>query len=316
MRTALTLALLTVLSVFAVAQEILIHKKPDPSIPPFAVQLKRTVIDIELSCKRNSTMGPVNDGVGTFGGTGFLVTYPAPGGLFFHYLVTNRHVALCWDEDNRPQDVRSVSLRVNTKDRASKIIKLSDNGNVGWRIPEDDSVDIAVTPITPADDWEVSTIPVDAFATKAFLSTNNVAEGSQILLSGYFYQFPGNRRVEPIVRQGILSMIPDEPMMTTTGKIGNVYLGDVHIFGGNSGSPVMVAADALAIGGYRLIGVVSGYYYEDADFNLEIATTVRGKTKANSGIAMIVPADLLHDLLERSDLKGPRDAYQASVSHR
>jgi hypothetical protein len=35
-------------------------------------------------------------------------------------------------------------------------------------------------------------------------------------------------------------MIPDEPMMTTTGKLGSLYLGDVHIFGGNSGSPVLV----------------------------------------------------------------------------
>ena len=132
---------------------------------------------------------------------------------------------------------------------------------------------------------------------------------SPIILAGYFYQFPGEKKSQAIVRQGVLSMLPDEPMMTTTGKLGDVYLGDVHIFGGNSGSPVLVAGDVLAMEGYRLLGVVSGYYFEDADFNLEISTTVRGTTHGNSGIAMIVPADYLKSLLDDPAIKGPRDAY-------
>ncbi len=39
----------------------------------------------------------------------------------------------------------------------------------------------------------------------------------------------------------------------------------------------MVSTDLLNMGGYHLLGVVSGYYYENEDFNLEIATTVKGK---------------------------------------
>jgi hypothetical protein len=96
---------------------------------------------------------------------------------------------------------------------------------------------------------------------------------------------------------------------TTTGKPGTVYLADVHIFGGNSGSPVMVTDSWLAMGGYHLLGVVSGYYYEDEDFNLEIATTVKGIGRANSGVAMIVPSDYLKALLEDPLLKAARETY-------
>jgi hypothetical protein len=104
-------------------------------------------------------------------------------------------------------------------------------------------------------------------------------------------------------------MVPDEPMMTTTGKPGTVYLCDAHIFGGNSGSPVMVASSWLGVGGYHLLGVVSGYYYEDENFNLEIATTVKGTGRANSGVAMVVPADDLKALLDAPEQKGSREAY-------
>ena len=112
-----------------------------------------------------------------------------------------------------------------------------------------------------------------------------------------------------IFRQGILSMVPDEPIKTTTGKLGTVYLRDVHIFGGNSGSPVMVEAGPLNMDGYHLLGVVSGYYYEDEHFNLEVATMVRGTGQANSGIAMIVPVDFLKALLDAPELKAKREAY-------
>ena len=88
-----------------------------------------------------------------------------------------------------------------------------------------------------------------------------------------------------------------------------MYLCDAHIFGGNSGSPVMVSADWLGFGGYHLLGVVSGYYFEDEDFNLEIATTIKATARANSGIAMVVPVDFIKELLESPSIKGPRDAY-------
>jgi hypothetical protein len=173
----------------------------------------------------------------------------------------------------------------------------------------DESVDLAAMPVKLPDSALITLITVSDFATRDYLHNHRIAEGSPILLAGYFYQFPGERRFEPIIRQGVLAMIPDEPMITTTGKPGTMYLGEVHIFGGNSGSPVMVSPDWLGVGGYHLLGVVSGYYFENEDFSLEIATTVKGIEHANSGITMIVPVDLLKSLLDAPRLREARDHY-------
>jgi hypothetical protein len=284
------------------AQSLLVMPKPDPSVPPFGVQLKRAVVNVELQCKEG-------DSLVLGAGTGFLVGYTdprLPKGQSFSYLVTNRHVAECWDKHNNPRAVQTLKIRVNAKDGSSR--KLDGNA-IHWHFPADDSIDLAVTPINLPDDILVSYISVDDFATKDIMSSNQIAEGSPIILSGYFYQFSGDHRFQAIVRFGILSMVPDEPIKTTTGKLGDVYLCDVHIFGGNSGSPVMVTANWLGVGGYRFLGVVSGYYYENEDFNLEIATTVKGNGLANSGVAMIVPADFLKALLDVPELKGSREAY-------
>jgi hypothetical protein len=224
----------------------------------------------------------------------------------FDYLVTNRHMIECWDDQQHPRDVTSLVIRVNTKDGSSR--KLSGSPR-DWYFPNDESVDLAVMPVTLPDDLDFAGITSDIFATKEFMRNEQIAEGSPIILSGYFYQFPGERRFQAIVRQGILSMVPDEPIKTTAGKLGIVYLGDVHIFGGNSGSPVMVAAGPVNIDGYHLLGIVSGYYSEDEKFNLEVATTLTATVHANSGVAMIVPVDFLKTLLDRPELKAKREDY-------
>ncbi|HEV2378608.1 MAG TPA: trypsin-like peptidase domain-containing protein [Terriglobia bacterium] len=286
----------------AEAQTLLTYKKPDPSVPPLGVVLKRAVVNLELQCKEGNSLVPA-------AGTGFLVAYTdprLPKGQFFQYLVTNRHVAECWDLHNHPRGIQVLRIRVNTNDGSSRRL---DANPAAWRFPTDDSVDLAAMPVVLPDDLLIASIPVEEFATKDFMSSNRIAEGSPILLSGYFYQFPGERRSQSIVRQGILSMVPDEPMTTTTGKPGTVYLADVHIFSGNSGSPVEVSADWIGVGGFHFLGVISGYYYEDENFDLEIATTVKGTARANSGVAMIVPADFLKALLDEADLKGVREAY-------
>ena len=307
LRRSLSLTVVLLFVVLGAEAQILTLKKPDPSVPPFGVSLKRSVVNVELQCKEGNTSIRA-------AGTGFLVAYldpRLPKGTFFNYLVTNRHVAQCWDEQNHPRDVQSLMIRVNIKDGTSKrLVALP----TGWYFSLDDSVDLAVMQVRMPDDALVTSIPVDRFATKDIMSSNQIAEGSPILLSGYFYQFSGERRFQSIVRQGILSMVPDEPMKTTTGKPGTVYLADVHIFGGNSGSPVMVADNWMSVNGYYFLGVVSGYYYEDSDFNLEIATTVKGKMRANSGVAMIVPADFLKAVLDGPELKGIREAYFAQAA--
>jgi hypothetical protein len=103
---------------------VLTYKKPDPSVPPFGVQLKRSVVNVELLCKEGNSLV-------SGAGTGFLLGYAdprLPKDTIFEYLVTNRHVAQCWDGHNHPRDVRSLTIRVNAKDGSSRRLN-ADSGN-------------------------------------------------------------------------------------------------------------------------------------------------------------------------------------------
>lgn len=89
-------------------------------------------------------------------------------------------------------------------------------------------------------------------------------------------------------------------------------MADVHVDGGNSGSPMFVNLGGVrgsSIGGnnYKLLGVISGYEREDANFNLEAATTYTGKLGLNSGVASVVPAKELDALLNSAKLQALRD---------
>jgi hypothetical protein len=276
-------------------------------LAPFGRQIRKTVLFIELQCK-------YGDKILTAKGTGLLVGQEVPElgkDQKFGYLVTNRHVALCWNEKNQPLEVLSVNIRANLNDGSSVNVPLSTKGNLAWSLPKDDSVDLAASPINPPPVADVLMIPMSLFATKDVLSEKKVVEGSRIIFTGFFYQFPGIRRIQPIVREGVLAMMPDEPIRTTTGVPGTVYLGDVHIFRGNSGSPVFVDVQSgFGPPDYRFLGVVSGNFSEDEEFNLEVDTTLRGVEHANSGIALIVPADDVKSLIEDDPaLKASRELF-------
>src|SRR5450759_517883 len=196
---------------------------PDPSSPVPGETLRKLSVQLELVCKV--------DGVPqSFTGTGFLVGIevpPAEQHRSFEYLVTNRHVAECWDEGTHPQEVVSTNVRINTQDGGAVTLPLKGvdgSGKATWVFPTDGSVDLAVTSVRPPDNLklEVMFIGFDSFAVRDSFRQHRIGEGSTVVVTGTFVQFPGDRRFQPILRQGVLSMIPDEPMKTTTGKLGTV----------------------------------------------------------------------------------------------
>jgi hypothetical protein len=282
---------------------------------PFTTAIRKTVTYITVSCR---------DGAREFSeqGTGFFVSYPdkrlGENGSFI-YLVTNRHVALCSDDSGHDYPVEKISVRLNLKassqGEASQIAYLNEHGNARWLLPADDSVDLAVLPLLPPQDqYDFLAIPVSLFATKDVIEKENILEGDRVLFTGLFYRLPGDHRMKPIIREGALAMLPEEKIKTTRGKLGNIYLADVHAIKGSSGSPAMVSLGGMRQGSLTvgdrelLIGVVSGYYIEDENLNLEVTTTIRGSGQANSGISMIVPADELKKLLEQPEVQQLRDA--------
>ena len=119
--------------------------------------------------------------------------------------------------------------------------------------------------------------------------------------------------MEPIVRQGVIAMLPEEKLDTTLHKKGQLFLADLHAFHGNSGSPVFANLGGMHRGSlymgdrYMLLGVISGYYPESAGFSVPAATVLTGEVRDNSGIAAIVPAEELIKLLNSDEVQAARN---------
>ncbi len=244
-------------------------------------QLKKTVGLLRVRYLRE-------DGPAEADGTCFFVFYEDKRGgedFGFIYLVTNRHMAQPGVEDGKHYPVIFTTARLNLRNSAqgSEEGVVPIGSQLHWVFPSDDSVDLAVLPLLPdMEKVDLTIFPVSLFATHDLVEAQDISEGERILFTGYFYQFPGQKKFEPIVREGILAMMPDEKLDTTLRKPGRLYLGDVHVFGGNSGSPLFVNLGGFRHGAiysgdqYRLLGIVSGFYHEDSKLNLTIATTFTG----------------------------------------
>ena len=288
-------------------------KAPRPP-KPFMTQLKETVVVIKLVCQVGQSLVP-------YQGTGFFVQVESEKqGYAVPYLVTNRHVAECWDHRGHPLEVKSVGIRVNLLDGSSKIETLNDKGNAAWVLPSSETVDLAVLPLgLKSDKADWMSIPASGFATDDMFAKGQIHEGQNIIFTGFFPKIEGIQRTQPIVREGIISSLANEPLISIKdgGPPAKLYLGDVHVLAGNSGSPVMVdlaghQGGAIIAGeAYRLIGVVNGYLTEDEDMSLKLENTVQATASANSGITTIVPVADLRALLNDERLLKQR-AAQAS----
>jgi len=279
---------------------------------PQTTVLKKTVAFITLDCEDGDKHIQLK-------GTGFFISIPdsrlGQNGSFV-YLVTNRHMVEP-EEEHRKLRVTKRTIRLNLKKQGAGFNSLDGDIPLGvrWFFPKDSSVDLAVLPMAPDFNiFDYQAFPISLFATKDIVESKVIAEGDPVLFCGFFYQYPGQKKMQPIIRQGILAMMPDENLTTTLGKPGRIYLTEAHVFGGNSGSPMFVNIlglrnGALDVGGfsYRLLGVVSGYYPETEDLRLEEARTLSGRIEANSGISMVVPVDELKTLLDLPELKDQRE---------
>lgn len=279
----------------------------------FADEIRKTVGFLQVRYKDGNETKIIT-------GTCFFVSYPEPRlgpDLWFTYLVTNKHMAIPGVEKGAAYPVQVASLYLNTNPLAgqeSAMVPLPVGNPVAWEFLDDDSVDLAVLPIGPSHDiFDYRAIPISLIATKKSIEEQGISAGNAVVFAGYFYQWPGNHKIQPIVRQGVLAMMPDEKINTTLQKPGRLYLADAHAFHGNSGSPLFVRVggirgNAILGEGYLLLGIVSGYYPEGESFSVPAATVLTGEVHDNSGIATVVPAEELNALLDSPRLKAQRDA--------
>jgi hypothetical protein len=259
-------------------------------------------------------------------GTGFIVGIVdsrLPENRVFSYLVTNRHIAAAMFSDASgnvvSHHIREMKAIVNLKTvvNGSKAheIDLPPQGQFRWQFPENPSIDLAAIPIKVDDSFDIEQIGVSLFMTEDRFQKLGITPGDKVMTCGYFVHYAGAHQFQPIVREGSLAMVPDDVMNVPIGGQAKVYLADLHIIPGNSGSPLFLAP-AFTLGGmvyskngipYGLLGVVSGYMWEDDKLTLHAATDYEGIVHANSGIAIIVPVDQVKDLIDHPEFKRQRD---------
>jgi hypothetical protein len=245
-----------------------------------------------------------------FGGSGFVVGYPWSGDTNRHhiYFVTNLHVA----------SVAPVA-RVNRTAGGFMAVSITD-----WHYhPAGD--DIAVAAFEEDDGlYEIAFLSPKMFVSQQVVDEYDVGPGDDVFMVSRFINQQGTQRNTPIVRQGSIAMMPGEPVKDGRGLFVEAYLVDMQSIAGHSGSPVFwhIAQMGHDPTGKRrgkpyrdqwLLGIDSGHSAirtELFDENME-SLKPRRFAYLNSGIAVVIPAWRLLQLLEMDELAERRAGKEA-----
>lgn len=272
---------------------------------PVPIEIKKTVAFIYAL---NST-NVVPDG------TAFFVGVPDTKSTnrTYVYLVTARHVL-------RPATnfwLPEVFVRLNCHDGTSEQIPLkivTDGPFKNAFTHSDDTVDIVVVPFAPkAESFDFKILPVDFITSSNDFKNLEIQEGSDVFFTGMFTHHLGEKQNTPITRFGRVALMTDEKIDWVFGKT-DLYLIEANSFPGNSGSPVFFQIGVERSNGslvlpsgpnLRLAGVMSGCY-QDVQPIKTLSVSTNQFVTPNLGVAGVVPAYELKDILYSPELKAQR----------
>lgn len=213
-------------------------------------------------------------------------------------LVTNRHVI---------QRTEFLFVRLNRSGASgSDIYRLpasSSRGPHGWTTHPDDDCDVAVCLLDPTqlqdDGIEFYFFRSDQQVTIDQARNLHVSEGDGVFVLGFPLGMARGQRKHPIVRQGIVARIRD-----WLEGAGRTILIDASVFPGNSGGPVVTKPEVASLRGTTannrslLIGMVSSYVAHPSDVATLPAADRQLISYENSGLAQVVPVDLIQEAVE------------------
>ena len=209
------------------------------------------------------------------------------------YLVTNRHVLA---------DLSKAYLRCNPQaDKHAREFDLSlfEADKPLWFTHPDEDVDVAVMPINfellQESGMQVAYFQGDQHsATIDALNALGCTEGDFAYILGFPMGLVGEHRNAVIVRSGTLARVRN-----TLARTSKIFLVDAFAFPGNSGGPVVLKPEAVAIEGTRpqlvpyLIGIVQAYVpYQDIAVSLQTGRP-RVIFEENAGLAAVHPVDFI-----------------------
>jgi hypothetical protein len=178
-----------------------------------------------------------------------------------------------------------------------------------WVFYEDsgsDLVDLAILPVEPVSGISQDTVMGSLSSLLIYgregmrqLFDRDLKVGDDIMFFGLFDQYTGHRKNYPIVRFGKVSLITDEGLPGVEPWLGvsDYFLVECQAYPGMSGSPVFAMKEHQGIERYFLIGIIAGYYKEDA--------MVEGRF-SHFGISQVIPVEKLGNILWGDRLQADR----------
>lgn len=246
-------------------------------------------------------------------GTAFIVSVPSESiqGAQYLYLITAKHVAV---------NLKNISLcvKVNKKDGNSDFL-CEDKVN-WWYHPTDELVDVAVIPWSPPETVEFRAVPVNILLKDEVIQNRNIGVGDEVFITGLFTPLSRSAKNMPIVRMGSIAMIPDEPVPINMNDMEvnvEAYLIEARSLSGLSGSPAFVRRSArLSVRDeFYLLGLTMGHWVipsKQKRDELQMDNDIY--SKLNTGIAIVVPAAKILEVINRPELVEMRKKRDEDLS--
>lgn len=265
-----------------------------------------------------------SDGERRLNGTAFLVVmFDENAAKTPHfYFVTARHVI---DQIAKKGD-GTVYLRMNKREETGEAEWLTSSIE-DWRFHPDERNDVAAIALPGwSREFDHAFVPTSSFVTAESARIQNIGIGDELFFPGLFVKHFGATRNTPIVRFGNIAAVPGEPARTRRGY-SKVYLAEARSIGGLSGSPVFVYIPSdrdgpsgpfggdtkIPLGGGEtfFLGLVHGHWDVDCLQDVTSDFLIKDSEKVNMGIAVVVPAETILELLNIPEFEEQREAKRA-----
>lgn len=253
--------------------------------------------------------------------TVFFVEKPINAEFSQIYAITARHVI----ENIHRQT--PIYIRVNNSDSSVECLKAEKEN---WVLS--DKIDVAIINFKKQSNHDLKCIPYNMLATDELIKKESTGIGDEIFFVGLFSEHYGREHNLPVVRFGNISLMPSEKLSVRVAKDMiiqvNGYLIEAMSWPGHSGSPVFIYypfdrepgksriassppngilknADPLSgTEQFKLLGLVSAHYPIEQEVKMSetIPEEQKGQIEAQSGMALVIPAQGIIDTLNELEL--------------